>query len=131
LRKFLKNPNVRTPFPKLIGGAVGGLLGAGAGGVGLVAATASLPLGAATVAVGAAAGLGTYLWDQWGQNRDRVEVLVEKPLSLSDYSLDQGERKAVDVLTGDLHRSIGGALEKLTGVPYVPLDLRRNFTEVK
>lgn len=118
VRQFVENPNPRTPFPKLIGGALGGLAGGAVGVAGLLALAGSAPLAVAAGSVGLAAGVGTYLWDQWSQGRDVVQVSVAPALEVGEYSQGKGQREAVADLTEALHRSIGGELEKLSEIPY-------------
>ena len=112
----LNNPNPRPPFKALAGRVVGAVVGAVAGVAAATAAISALPAVAAVGVIGGAAAGGAYLWDHLAGTRDRASVSISKPISVPELGAD--ERELVREMTEELHRSIGGELAKLSGIPY-------------
>lgn len=98
----------------LKGAAIGGLAG------GLFGGTLAAVAPGAEYLLAGAGGVSTLQVARAWRDREVAHVLVAEPLKVKDYVDRAGgdEKQAVHDLTVDLHRSLGRAKEKLTGVPY-------------
>ncbi len=117
-RSAVKNPDVRTPFPKMIAGTIGAGLGAAAGALGAGALLGYVPALALGLAAPAALALATAGWSQANASRDVAQVRIGEPIQVEPYRQQKDRRTAVQHLTEDMHRSIGTELAHLSGIPY-------------
>lgn len=120
------NPEWFDPFPKYFATLNAGCMGA-AGGAALFGITAAL-FGEAAPAIATTSGLvggaATYGIVKGWRDRDIARVVVGKPIPVEEFR-QMGLREGTRALTVELHRQLGAATSKLSGVPYD--DTREKF----
>ena len=119
-REWDRNPVVKAYnqapqyMAMLKGAAIGGVVG------GLFGGTAAAFVPGADFLLAGAGGFSTLKVARAWRDRDVAHVIVAPPLKVQDYvtAATGDEKKAIHDLTVDLHRSLGAAKARLTGVPY-------------
>lgn len=121
-RCFVKNKKWFNPFPSklagLAGGFVGGLTGAIIGGF----ASGSMAPGSVTeMARTLTAGFCTQQMLERQAHRDIAHIKIGTPIEVAPYqALNKSDSRKVDLLTEDLHQTLGGLKASMSGVPYDP-----------
>ncbi|MEW6279995.1 MAG: lysophospholipid acyltransferase family protein [Candidatus Eremiobacterota bacterium] len=107
--------------PRYVAGVLGDVVGLALGGTAAALTCYYCPSLAADVAAGAGllGGLATWGWANIFRHRDIARVIVCDPIPVDPYRQKHPDQSdAVKALTEDMHRVMGKAKEKLTGVPY-------------
>ncbi|MEW6277981.1 MAG: lysophospholipid acyltransferase family protein [Candidatus Eremiobacterota bacterium] len=120
-RNRTQNPNYYNQMPRYLAALSGGAVGVVAGGLAGGLSAWLLPELAPWIGLAAAVGGGAGTLQMAGalRHRDLARVIVGDPLEVAPYK--QAHRKTRDAaaaLTEDLHRALGRAKERLSGVPY-------------